>query len=407
MRSVALLLPVIHLAFAGHSLQYFYTVVSGDINFPEFTGVGFVDDQQFIYFDSKIKKPVPKTEWIRTNEGEDYWNRETNMFTTYYWEYKNEMQIIMDRFNHSEGVHTLQVMYGCELEDDGTTRGYYKFGYDGEDFINFDKNTLIWTSANPQAKIIKNKWNRDRAKAEHWKIYLENTCFEWLRKYVSYGKNTLERKDAPQVSLLQKDSSSPVICHATGFYPNNIMMTWKKNEEDHNEDVDVSSILPNDDGTFQKRMTLSLKPEEWKKNPDVYRCVVQHVGADKEIVVLLNENNIKSNSGTECRYKNMKKRIMLISRKFSLSTELSSDNIVVSGLFVVYLVVPLLLLLAAVCAFIIWLSMRIMPSLTKTKSSESTATNSEKSDSSSELLPQPVKTKRFPPLNKLKKLGKK
>ncbi|KAI7799187.1 MHC class I protein [Triplophysa rosa] len=34
---------------------------------------------------------------------------------------------------------------------------------------------------------------------------------------------------------------------------------------------------------------------EWKKNPDVYRCVIQHVGAEKEIFVLLNENNVRTN----------------------------------------------------------------------------------------------------------------
>ncbi|XP_065142689.1 major histocompatibility complex class I-related gene protein-like [Paramisgurnus dabryanus] len=381
MLSVALLLPVIHLAFAGHSLQYFYTVVSGDINFPGFTVVGFVNDQEFIYFDSKIKKAVPKTEWIRENKGEDYWNRETNAFTNYYWEYKNEMQIIMDRFNHSEGVHTLQVMYGCELVNDGTTGGYWQYGYDGEDYINFDKTTLTHTAANPQAIITKNKWDANRALLEYRKTYLENTCIEWLRKYVSYGKNVLGRKDAPTVSLLQKDSSSPVVCHATGFYPSNIMMTWKKNQDDHNEDVEVSSTLSNADGSYQKSISLSVNPEEWKKNPDVYRCVVQNVGAKEEIVVLLNEKNIKSNSASDY-----------------------SVLFVACGLGVLLL----LLLPLAVYTFI------IKHSLAKNKSLESTdfvkTCTSEKSDSASELLPQQVTTKRLPklpPQNKLKKREKK
>ncbi|XP_056597650.1 major histocompatibility complex class I-related gene protein [Triplophysa dalaica] len=297
MRCVALLILGVHLAYAArHSLQYFYTGVSGDINFPEFTSVGLVDSGQFYYFDSNQMKAVPKTEWIRENEGADYWNRETENMINAHQVFKNNIQVAKERFNQSSGVHTFQFMYGCELEDDGTTRGDLQYSYDGDDFISFKKDTLDWTAANPQAVITKKKWDADRADSEYQKTYLEKECIEWLKKYVSYGKNTLERKVEPEVSLLQKDKS-PVICHATGFYPSNIMMTWKKNNQDHNEDVDVSSTLPNADGTFQKSISLSVKSEEWKKNPDVYRCVIQHVAAEKEIVVPLNENNIRSNTG--------------------------------------------------------------------------------------------------------------
>uniref|UniRef100_A0A671PAF3 MHC class I-like antigen recognition-like domain-containing protein n=1 Tax=Sinocyclocheilus anshuiensis TaxID=1608454 RepID=A0A671PAF3_9TELE len=63
-----------------HSLRYFYTGVSGDIDFPEFTAVGLVDEGQFIYFDSNTMKAVPKTEWIRQNVGADYWDGQTQIF---------------------------------------------------------------------------------------------------------------------------------------------------------------------------------------------------------------------------------------------------------------------------------------------------------------------------------------
>ncbi|XP_056597164.1 H-2 class I histocompatibility antigen, alpha chain-like [Triplophysa dalaica] len=244
-------------------------------------------------------KAVPKTELMRSY-GEDYWNTQTHVIIGYYQEYKNSNNFKDLRlFNHSmSDVHTVQMTYGCELEDDGTNRGYYEFGYDGDDFIRFDKNTLTWTAGEtyPQAVIIKNQWEADRDQAEKMKANLENPCIWWLKDFASHMNI---QRDAPEVSLLQKNSSSPVICHATSFYPKNIMMTWKKNNEDHNEDVEVSETLPNADGTFQKSISLSVKSEEWKKNPDVYRCVIQHVGAEKEIVVTLNENNIKSNTASD------------------------------------------------------------------------------------------------------------
>ncbi|XP_051728346.1 H-2 class I histocompatibility antigen, Q9 alpha chain-like [Ctenopharyngodon idella] len=296
MRTVILLLLGVHLAYAGtHSLKYFYTAVSGDIDFPEFTIVGLVDEGQFMYFDSNIKRVVPKTEWMRQKEGADYWDGETQTATGTHQNFRNNIQVAKERFNHSTGVHSFQFMYGCQLDDDGSTRGYWQYGYDGDDFISFDKSTLTWTAPNAQAVITKKKWDDDKAGNEYQKTYLENECIEWLKKYVGYGKDTLERKDAPEVFLLQKDPSSPVLCQATGFYPSNIMMTWQKNKEDHYEDVAVGTTLPNIDGTFQK--TITLNPEEWKNNKEAYRCVVQHVGAAQDIVVTVKD--IRSNPGSD------------------------------------------------------------------------------------------------------------
>ncbi|XP_058608982.1 H-2 class I histocompatibility antigen, Q9 alpha chain-like [Onychostoma macrolepis] len=276
MRPVLLLLLGAHLAYAGkHSLKYIFTAVSGDIDFPEFTSVGLLDDGQFDYFDSNTMKAVPKTEWIRQNEGADYWTRATQNLIGTHQTFKVSIQTVKERFNHSTGVHTWQLMYGCELDDDGSTRGYHQYGYDGSDFVSLDKSSLTWTAANPQAVITKHKWEATTYAVKE-KAYLENTCIEWLKKYVDYGKDTLERKVSPQVSLLQKSSSSPVTCHATGFYPSGVKISWQKNRHDHDEDVDLGETLLNEDGTFQKTSTLGVRPEEWKNNQ--FSCVVEHQG---------------------------------------------------------------------------------------------------------------------------------
>uniref|UniRef100_A0A9J8BZS9 Ig-like domain-containing protein n=1 Tax=Cyprinus carpio carpio TaxID=630221 RepID=A0A9J8BZS9_CYPCA len=278
MRHVLLLLLGAHLAYAGtHSLRYFYTGVSGIIDFPEFTAVGLVDEGQFMYFDSNTKKAVPKTEWIRQNVGEDYWDKEAQIDIKAHQIFKINIQNIRVHFNQSAGVHSWQLMYGCELDDDGTKRGYYQYGYDGEDFLSLDKSTLTWTAASPQAVLTKNSWEtKERQLAEYWKAYLENTCIEWVQKYVAFGKDTLERKVSPQVSLLQKSSSSSVKCHATGFFPSGVTISWQKNGQEHHEDVDLGELLPNEDGTFQRTSTIRVSPEEWKNNK--FSCVVEHQG---------------------------------------------------------------------------------------------------------------------------------
>lgn len=93
----------VSLSTGTHSLKYFYTAVSGDIDFPEYTAVGLVDEEQFMYFDSNGMKAVPKTEWMRQNVGADYWDRETQNMIGHHQSFKNNIQVAKERFNQSKG----------------------------------------------------------------------------------------------------------------------------------------------------------------------------------------------------------------------------------------------------------------------------------------------------------------
>ncbi|XP_058474589.1 major histocompatibility complex class I-related gene protein-like isoform X2 [Solea solea] len=99
--------------------------------------------------------------------------------------------------------------------------------------------------------------------------------------------------ELPSVSLLQKSPSSPVTCHATGFYPNKAVLSWRKDGEDHHEDVDHGETLPNHDGTFQMSTDLrvsSIPPEDWRK----YDCVFQLSGVE-DVVKVLDKDAVQSN----------------------------------------------------------------------------------------------------------------
>ncbi|XP_036419421.1 H-2 class I histocompatibility antigen, Q9 alpha chain-like [Colossoma macropomum] len=286
MKSLIFLAFTVQLASpATHSLQYFYTGVTPGISFPEFTLVGLVDGEQFMYYDSDIRKMIPKTEWIKSAKDDepDYWFRNTQRAQGNQEDFKVSLDIAMERYNHTKGVHTVQWMYGCELHDDGTKRGYDMYAYDGEDFLFVDLNTLTWTAPNPKAFITKQKLDATGWEANYAKNYLLNECIEWLKKYMEYGRSTLERKVSPEAFLFQKNSSSPVVCHATGFFPKAVMISWQKNGEDLHEDVELRETLPNQDGTFQKRSVLTVSPEELKENQ--YSCVVHHSSLKEELVL--------------------------------------------------------------------------------------------------------------------------
>lgn len=92
------------------------------------------------------------------------------------------------------GSHTWQRMCGCDIFEDNTTRGYRQYAYNGRDFIAFDKDTKTFTAAVPEAVPTKRKWEGEGSVAERFKYYLEETCVQWLRRYVEHGKAELGRR---------------------------------------------------------------------------------------------------------------------------------------------------------------------------------------------------------------------
>uniref|UniRef100_A0A4W6C5Q0 Ig-like domain-containing protein n=1 Tax=Lates calcarifer TaxID=8187 RepID=A0A4W6C5Q0_LATCA len=196
-------------------------------------------------------------------------------------------------------------MFGCEWDHQtAEVNGYDQYGYDGEDFIEFDLKTETWITATPQAVTTKNKWDDNKALIAQRKNYLTQVCPDQLKKYVNYGRSSLLRTDRPSVSLLQKTPSSPVSCHATGFYPDRAMMFWRKDGEELHEDVDRGEILPNHDGTFQMSVDLklsSVSPEDRRR----YDCVFQLSGVKEDIITKLDQAEIRTNRGKReigCKY---------------------------------------------------------------------------------------------------------
>ncbi|XP_060739572.1 BOLA class I histocompatibility antigen, alpha chain BL3-7-like [Tachysurus vachellii] len=289
----------LHLSSADtQSLQYSLTQVTGTKS-TEFSALGLVSGQQFGYYNSAIRKVIPKTEWMQKVKAEDpeYWKTQKEIAQIQEESFKVNLDTAMQCFYQTTGVHTLQRIVGCELDDDGTVRGYNQFGYDGEDFISLDLKTLTWTAAKPQAEIIKYKRNNDIDNNKMWKNFLEYRCIEWLKTYVNYSRKTLNRKVRPTASVFQKHSPSPeVVCHATGFFPKAVMIFWRKDGEEVHEDVELRETLPNQDGSFQKRSILKVPAEELQKH--TYTCVIQHSSLEKELVLNVSERQILKGGGS-------------------------------------------------------------------------------------------------------------
>ncbi|RVE66599.1 hypothetical protein OJAV_G00108980 [Oryzias javanicus] len=284
-------------AAVKHSLKYYITGTSGITKIPGFVVVAMIDGIQYGYCDDNMKEIEPKQDWIKKlfqkkpEHLKDHSKRCLNnqqLFKTY-------MGVFKQRLNQTEDSHVLQSVSGCEWDDEShDVKGINQYGYDGEDFISLDLQTLTWITPKTQAVVIKHLWDTDKARLEFIKNLYMSVCPEYLKYYVGYGKSFLQRTEHPSVSLLQKTPSSLVSCHATGFYPDRADVFWRKDGEEIHEGVEKGQILPNHDGTFQMSSELNvslIKHEHWKK----YDCVFQLSELKEEILTPLNKTEIQTN----------------------------------------------------------------------------------------------------------------
>nr|AGU42151.1 MHC class I antigen B [Macaca assamensis] len=271
----------------SHSLRYFYTAVSrpgrGE---PRFISVGYVDDTQFVRFDSDAESPreEPRAPWVE-QEGPEYWDRETRISKANTQTYRESLRNLRGYYNQSEaGSHTIQTMYGCDLGPDGRLlRGYEQFAYDGRDYFALNEDLRSWTAADMAAQNTQRKWEA-AGEAEQFRAYLEGKCLESLRRYLENGKETLQRADPPKTHVTHhpvSDHEATLRCWALGFYPAEITLTWQRDGEDQTQDTELVETRPAGDGTSQKWAAVVVPSGKEQR----YTCHVQHEGLPEPLTL--------------------------------------------------------------------------------------------------------------------------
>nr|CRZ21430.1 MHC class I protein [Chlorocebus sabaeus] len=271
----------------SHSMRYFDTAVSrpgrGE---PRFISVGYVDDTQFVRFDSDAESPrmEPRAPWVE-QEGPEYWEEETRIAKAETQTDRENLRTLLRYYNQSEaGSHTIQRMYGCDLGPDGRLlRGYHQYAYDGKDYFALNEDLRSWTAADMAAQNTQRKWEAAGA-AERLRAYLEGECLEWLRRHLENGKETLQRTDPPKTHVTHhpvSDHEATLRCWALGFYPAEITLTWQRDGEEQTQDTELVETRPAGDGTFQKWGAVVVPSGEEQR----YTCHVQHEGLPEPLTL--------------------------------------------------------------------------------------------------------------------------
>ncbi|XP_037120030.1 H-2 class I histocompatibility antigen, K-B alpha chain-like isoform X3 [Syngnathus acus] len=287
-----------------HTLNYFKTS-SQVAKLPEFLEAAYVDGVQIQQFDSNHRETKAKHDWVNkiTEDNPHFWEIETVINIQNEQNMKDNIETAKKRFNQTGGVHMIQVISGCERDDEtGEVDGWQHHRHDGEDVISIEAKTMTWIAAHPQAFIPKLKFDQIDGYNEARKNYYTKECPSDLKKHVSNGRDFLTRTELPKVSLLQKAPSSPVTCHATGLYPITSSLIWRKNGEEIHEDVEMGETRPNHDGTFQTSVELKVEVTPAAAERE-YECVFRLAGVSEGIVIKLDAGSILSNQEEQGRKK--------------------------------------------------------------------------------------------------------
>lgn len=101
-------------------------------------------------------------------------------------------------------MHSVQRMFGCDIREDGHSSSFWQFGFDGQDYLSLDLETMSWVLAKPMAVWTKRWWEMERCYAEYNKAYLESLCLTSLHRYLELGGQHLTRRGKVQPVAMQR-----------------------------------------------------------------------------------------------------------------------------------------------------------------------------------------------------------
>ncbi|ETE60212.1 Major histocompatibility complex class I-related protein, partial [Ophiophagus hannah] len=199
---------------------------------PHFVMLGHMDDHVLFRYDSESRKMQPQVSWIEKLQEDDseFWDKVFKEVRDIENMLQYGLGIVRILSGYSEGLHMVQVIYSCDLQGDGSKRGFMHMAYNGE-------------SITPPSIM---------------------------------DKSDIEECKPPVVTVTRRveaeDGKETHICRVHGFYPRAVNASWTRNGEVWLQDTLHGSVAPNADGTYHYWLSIQIDPEERGH----YQCHVEH-----------------------------------------------------------------------------------------------------------------------------------
>ncbi|EGW05032.1 zinc-alpha-2-glycoprotein [Cricetulus griseus] len=298
--SLPLLLgPAVLQETGPYSLVFLYTGLSRPSKgIPRFQATAFLNDQAFFHYNSNSGKVEPVGPWSQI-EGMEDWEKESQLQKAREEIFLVTLKDIMDYYKDSAGSHTFQGMFGCELLNNRSSGAFWRYAYDGQDFIEFNKEIPAWIPLDPAAVNTKQKWEAEKAYTQRAKAYLEEECPTMLKRYLNYSRSHLDQKDPPTVTITSHTAPGRnriFKCLAYDFYPQGISLHW--NQAGKMLTSKSGGVFPNGNGTYLSWVEVEVPAQD----RDPYFCHIEHSGLSQSLSVQWDETRkakAESNMATQ------------------------------------------------------------------------------------------------------------
>lgn len=288
--SLPLLLgPTVLQETGSYSLIFLYTGLSRPSKgLPRFQATAFLNDQAFFHYNSNSGKAEPVEPWSHV-EGMEDWEKESQLQRAREEIFLVTLKDIMDYYKDSTGSHTFQGMFGCEITNNRSSGAVWRYAYDGEDFIEFNKEIPAWIPLDPAAANTKLKWEAEKVYVQRAKAYLEEECPTMLKKYLNYSRSHLDRTDPPTVKITSRVAPGRnriFRCLAYDFYPQRISLHWNHASKKLASEPE-RGVFPNGNGTYLSWVEVEVPPQD----RDPFVCHIEHKGLSQSLSVQWDEKS--------------------------------------------------------------------------------------------------------------------
>ncbi|XP_010845139.1 PREDICTED: T-cell surface glycoprotein CD1a-like isoform X1 [Bison bison bison] len=253
--------------------------------FAQNLGSAWLDELQTHAWDNNSDRVIYLRPWSKGNFSNEELMDVENVLHTFF------IRLGQVLHNHAsqwrlEYPFELQIAGGCEMHIRDASVGFVRIGYQGSDFLSFQKD--VWVPS-PEggisAQFVCTLFNLYRGTQEIIHKLLSDTCPRFLLSLLDAGKAYLQRQVRPEAWLSPGPSPGPgqlmLVCHVSGFYPKPIWVMWMRGEQEQ-QGTQRSDVLPNADGTWYLRVSLDVEASE----ASGLSCRVRHSSLGGQDIIL-------------------------------------------------------------------------------------------------------------------------